>query len=168
MTRLTKTILLATTALVLAFALAACGEERIQVAQGSPNHHGAELFKQRCAGCHTLSAAGTRGSATNIRTREKTDGPNFNLRDECVQRVLYALANGGFTGGIMPQNIVVGSDAQAVAQFVARYAGSKVKTRVTGDGNAANGYQCTSTSSSGSSGTTTPTNPAAATTTPAG
>lgn len=160
MTRLTKTILLATTALILAFALAACGQERIQVAQNDPAHHGAELFKQRCAGCHTLDAAGTRGSATNIRTRERTDGPNFNVRAECLQRVLYALANGGFSGGIMPQNIVVGADAQAVAQFVARYAGRKATTRPAGDGSAANSFQCTSTKASASSGATTPTTPA--------
>ncbi|MCW2953803.1 MAG: hypothetical protein JWQ48_2973 [Conexibacter sp.] len=153
MTRLTKSIILAAAALVLAFALTACGEEKLQVAQSNPAHRGAELFKQRCAGCHTLSTAGTRGSATNIRTRERTDGPNFTVRAECVERVLYALENGGFSGAIMPQNIVVGPDAQAVADFVAKYAGRGRPTRPPGDGNAANGYHCTSSSSSGNNGT---------------
>jgi mono/diheme cytochrome c family protein len=155
MTRLTKSIILAAAALVLVFALAACGEEKLQVAQSNPAHHGAELFKQRCAGCHTLNSAGTRGSASNIRTRERTDGPNFNVRSECVERVLYALENGGFSGAIMPQNIVTGADAQAVAEFVAKYAGRKARTRPAGDGNAANGYRCTNARSSASSGSTT-------------
>ena len=37
--------------------------------------------------------------------------------------VLFAIQNGGFSGAIMPQNIVVGPQALAVAQFVATYAG---------------------------------------------
>jgi len=40
-----------------------------------------------------------------------------------VARVLYAIQNGGFSGAIMPQNIVVGEQALAVAQFVATYSG---------------------------------------------
>jgi hypothetical protein len=42
-----------------------------------------------------------------------------------VQDVLFALRNGGFSGSIMPANIVVGPDAQKVAEFVSKYAGSK-------------------------------------------
>jgi hypothetical protein len=54
----------------------------------------------------------------------RTNGPNFNVRCERpVDRVLYAIENGGFSGAIMPQNIVVGHDATVVAQFVAKYAG---------------------------------------------
>jgi len=33
------------------------------------------------------------------------------------------LHNGGFSGAIMPQNIVVGQEAQEVAQFLAKYSG---------------------------------------------
>ena len=40
--------------------------------------------------------------------------------------MLYAIRNGGFSGAIMPQNIVVGDEAEAVAEFVAEYAGSDV------------------------------------------
>jgi hypothetical protein len=40
--------------------------------------------------------------------------------------VLYAIRNGGFTGAIMPQNIVVGDEADAVAAFVAASAGTDV------------------------------------------
>ena len=87
-------------------------------------YHGAVLFSQRCSGCHTLYAAGTHGSAPNIRTAQANSGPNFDVRCERpIDRVLYAIENGGFSGAYMPQNVVVGQDALDVARFVAVYAG---------------------------------------------
>jgi mono/diheme cytochrome c family protein len=91
-------------------------------------HRGAVLFSQRCSGCHTLSYAATQGSASNPRSAEITNGPNFDVRCERpVDRVLYAIENGGFSGAIMPQNVVVGKDARDVAMFVATYAGRQAK-----------------------------------------
>ena len=110
--------LLVATALGAAVTFAsACGSEGVQV-----DDRGAHLFAERCAGCHTLAAAGTHGSAG-----ERISGPNLNFRKETKTTVLYAIRNGGFSGAIMPQNIVVGKDADAVAAFVAKYAGSKAK-----------------------------------------
>jgi mono/diheme cytochrome c family protein len=106
-----------------ALTLGACGSEGVQVSKSSPDHTGATLFAQRCGGCHTLDAAGTQGSATNVKDRERTDGPNFNTRHEAVPDVLYAIENGGFSGAIMPENVVTGAQAQAVAEFVSHYAG---------------------------------------------
>jgi mono/diheme cytochrome c family protein len=144
MPRPAKSLLLPLAALALSLGLAACGEQQIEVASTSPQHSGAELFQQRCAGCHTFSAAATQGSAANVRTRERTDGPNFNTRRECIERVLYAIENGGFSGAIMPQNIVVGEQARAVADFVAHYAGRDADgPRPDGSGSAATGFHCT-------------------------
>jgi mono/diheme cytochrome c family protein len=108
-------------------AATACGSESISLKSGSSQQvqHGADLFSERCAGCHTLDVAGTQGGATRVHDRERTDGPNFNVRPETSDSVLYAVRNGGFSGAIMPQNIVVGKDAAAVAAFVSKYAGSK-------------------------------------------
>jgi mono/diheme cytochrome c family protein len=111
------------TVLVAALALGACGSEGIQVPDEDPNHAGAALFAERCGGCHTLSAAGTVGSANRAL---RTQGPNLDERIETEEDVLYAIRNGGFSGAIMPQNIVVGEDADAVAEFVAEYAGGDV------------------------------------------
>jgi len=145
-----KSILLPLVMLAFALPLAACGEQKIEVPAASPLHAGAVLFSQRCAGCHTLGAAATNGSATNVRTRERTDGPNFNTRRECIERVLYAIENGGFSGAIMPQNIVVGQQAQELAQFVAHYAGASARSpRPDGSGSAANGFHCTATAGAG-------------------
>jgi mono/diheme cytochrome c family protein len=123
--------LLAALLLGVAAGVAACGSQGIQLnakrGEGPNVKRGAQLFAARCSGCHTLTAAGTEGSATQVNNRERTDGPNFNQRKETLDGVLYAIRNGGFSGAIMPQNIVVGNDAQDVAAFVSRYAGSQAK-----------------------------------------
>jgi mono/diheme cytochrome c family protein len=117
-----RLLLFAVMALAVA-AIAGCGTQKVTLAGNDPDRHGADLFAARCSGCHTLRAAGTHGSASDVRVRERNDGPNFTVRKENAQRVLYAIENGGFSGAIMPQNIVVGTDAEAVANFVAKYSG---------------------------------------------
>ena len=112
-----------TAATVAALAFGACGTEGIQLSEDDPNYAGAVLFSERCSGCHTLDAAGTEGSANRAL---RNQGPNLNERVESPEDVLYAIQNGGFSGAIMPQNIVVGDEAEAVADFVAAYAGSEV------------------------------------------
>ena len=107
--------------------LSACGSQGIQISRSSPYHHGAVLFRDHCSGCHTLSIVGAQGSATLIKNRVNTNGPNFNIRKENVEQVLYAIRNGGFSGAIMPENILVGEDAKAVASFLAQYSGRKAQ-----------------------------------------
>jgi mono/diheme cytochrome c family protein len=102
---------------------AGCGTQGIQVADSDPLHEGAQIFAQRCSGCHTLTPAGTEGSANRS---ERQQGPNLDQRSETMSDVMYAIRNGGFSGAIMPQNVVVGADAQKVAAFVAKYAGQDV------------------------------------------
>jgi mono/diheme cytochrome c family protein len=109
--------------LSLALLSAGCGSQGIQVSSSSPYHHGAVLFRDHCSGCHSLSVVGAQGSATNIKNRLSTNGPNFNVRKENVEQVLYAIRNGGFSGAIMPENIVLGEEAKAVARFLAEYSG---------------------------------------------
>lgn len=103
--------------------LSACGEQGIQLSSDDPNYEGARLFQQRCSGCHTLHAAGTQGSAVSANSREARDGPNFNQRAETKEQVLYAIVNGGFSNSAMPQDIVVGEQAEKVAEFVAEHSG---------------------------------------------
>jgi mono/diheme cytochrome c family protein len=119
----------ATTILLLACTavLGACGSQGMQIAKTSPYHRGAVLFRDHCSGCHTLASVGAQGSATSIQNRLKTSGPNFNIRKENVEQVLYAIRNGGFSGAIMPENIVVGPDAQALATFLAAYSGRQAQ-----------------------------------------
>jgi mono/diheme cytochrome c family protein len=108
---------------VAALGLGACGEEGIQLSEGDPYYEGARIFDENCAGCHTLDVAGATGSASSPDSREIKDGPNFNERQVSEEDVLYAIRNGGFSSGPMPQNIVTGEQAQRVAEFVARFSG---------------------------------------------
>jgi mono/diheme cytochrome c family protein len=121
--------LAATTIVLLACALllGACGSQGIQVAKTSPYYRGAVLFRDHCSGCHSLAVVGAEGSATSISNRVRTNGPNFNIRKEKVEQILYAIRNGGFSGAIMPENIVLGGDAQAVAEFLAAYSGREAQ-----------------------------------------
>ena len=124
----------ATLLLACAAGLGACGSQGIQVAKTSPYYRGAVLFRDHCSGCHTLSVVGAQGSATSVNNRVRTNGPNFNFRKENAEQVLFAIRNGGFSGQIMPQNIVVGAQAQAVANFVAKYAGREAQRTPTANG----------------------------------
>ena len=126
--------LLTFAAVAAATTLVACGEPGIELAADNPDYAGAKIFQQRCSGCHTLKAAGTEGSAVNANNREYKDGPNFNQRKETKDGVIYAIENGGFSSGPMPQDIVVNGDAQKVADFVAKYSGKEVSTVPTPEG----------------------------------
>jgi len=113
---------------VAALLASGCGEQGVQISKDDPTREGAELFAQRCGMCHTFSQAGTQGSATDVADRETVDGPDFNARKETKEDVLYAIANGGFSGAIMPENIVTGPQAEAIAEFLAKYSGGEQTT----------------------------------------
>ena len=110
---------------LIALSVGACGKEGISVSKDDPNYAGAELFASHCSGCHTLSAAGAQGTGNR---GLRTQGPNLDQRTETYDDALFAIRNGGFSGAIMPQNIVVGQEAEQVARFVAKYAGQQVQT----------------------------------------
>jgi mono/diheme cytochrome c family protein len=116
---------------VAALATAGCGSQKIDLDAGATSNQqaGAELFLDRCSGCHTLDVVGAEGSSVNASDKEHTDGPNFNVRREDVNGVLYAIRNGGFSGAIMPENIATGQDAQHIAEFLAKYAGREAQGR---------------------------------------
>jgi len=106
-----------------ALVLAACGTEDVSV--GNPDDEaGAQLFADHCAGCHTLAAAGTQGSGNRSL---RAQGPNLDQRQVVYEDALYAIQNGGASGAVMPQNIVVGDDAEAVARFIDQYSGTQVE-----------------------------------------
>jgi len=112
-------------AIACAVAIGACGTQAVSVPKSSPYYNGAVIFREHCSGCHSLAIVGAEGSAVGVSNRLKTNGPNFNFRKENIQNVLYALHNGGFSGAIMPENILVGKQAQEVAEFLAAYAGKE-------------------------------------------
>jgi len=115
----------AVAAVSCALLLGACGSEGVSVSAetDATASEGAEIFASHCAGCHTISGAGSQGSGNRAL---RAQGPNFDQRVESYDEVLFAIRNGGFSGAIMPQNIVVGDDAAKVAEFVSKYSGTDV------------------------------------------
>jgi mono/diheme cytochrome c family protein len=80
--------------------------------------HGRQLFGKYCALCHTLEAANAVASV----------GPNLDDLRPTKALVLDALKNGRARGnGAMAANLVVGEDAQDVADFVSAAVGQSGK-----------------------------------------
>jgi mono/diheme cytochrome c family protein len=112
--------------LALAAAMAGCGGASGVAAPGSADlAHGKQLFTGACGGCHTLAAAGTKG----------TIGPN--LDDSALGDRVSGMDMTSFEAmvreqiaspdpyGKMPPDLVKGADAQDVAAYVASVAGAK-------------------------------------------
>lgn len=74
---------------------------------------GKELFAQRCGGCHTLSDAGTTGTA----------GPDLDTLKPPEDVVVQAIEKGGTGTGSMPPGLATGDDATQIAEYVAATAG---------------------------------------------
>ena len=124
------TVLACAGALGLAALGAGCAQGEIEVPESQrAERQGAQLFYERCSGCHTIDAANSFGSKPSgqLQPGERTNGPNFNIRKVVRDDVLFAIRNGGFSGAIMPQNIVVGDDAEAVARFIEEWSGGDVE-----------------------------------------
>ena len=100
-----------------------CAQGEVDVDE--ENHRAAVIFNERCSGCHTLKPANSYGSKPEgqLAGGERTNGPDFNVRKVSKDDALFAIRNGGFSGAIMPANIVVGDDADKVAEFLAEYSG---------------------------------------------
>jgi mono/diheme cytochrome c family protein len=85
------------------------------------------LFGQHCAVCHTLAAANAAGKV----------GPNLDLIKPSATLVQHTIANGCLPNapsgspesclgyGVMPSDVVTGRQAEQVAAFVARVAGTQ-------------------------------------------
>jgi len=115
-------------ALGLALLAAGCGQGEISVSGDQPTmRSGAKLFNERCSGCHSLDSANAYGSkpTRQLQGGERTNGPNFNQRKVKKDDVLFAIRNGGFSGAIMPANVVVGGNADKVADFLDACSGKK-------------------------------------------
>jgi mono/diheme cytochrome c family protein len=119
--RLGRAVALAASGTALALAAGGCGGQ-IKT-QNTADHNAAVSFNQHCSGCHSLDAANAYGSKPKGKTKkpERTDGPNFNHRKVPRNDALFAIRNGGFSGAIMPANIVTGKEAEQLAAFVAKY-----------------------------------------------
>jgi cbb3-type cytochrome c oxidase subunit III len=106
----------------LAAALLAGGCGTGGISKAGDTDRGKTLFLQKCGGCHTLSAAGTNGN----------QGPNLDdafayaRRQGFKQVTIEQVVRDQIELAVlpMPQNLVTGKDADAVAAYVAMVAGN--------------------------------------------
>jgi cbb3-type cytochrome c oxidase subunit III len=111
-----------------------CGTTGLADAGAGDTGAGKELFKAKCASCHTLADAGTRG----------TIGPNLDdafrqaRADGLGETTIQAVVRGQISYAIeepptgmpgMPRDIVTGDDAESVAAYVASVAALPVRAQ---------------------------------------
>ena len=144
--------------LTLATALLTAGCGTGGLVTGGDETQGKKLFQDKCAGCHTLAAAGSHGIT----------GPNLDdafkySRDQGFKQVtVEQIVRDQIELAVppMPQNLVTGADADDVAAYVAAVAGVPVaggKTATSGkDIFTANCGSCHTLKAAGTSGTTGP------------
>ncbi len=115
-------------AVAVALVSSGCGAVAHMTASEGHAPAGKELFQTHCGSCHTLENAGTQG----------TIGPNLDdtfgivrdqgfdestIRDVVRGQIAYPETETAVGGPGMPANLVVGQDADDVAQYVAQCAG---------------------------------------------
>src|SRR2546423_8594816 len=127
--------------------------------------NGSKLFKSKCAGCHTLSAAGSKATiGPNLDDAFRNDRKQ-GYKESTIRQVVYDQIAEAIAP--MPKNLVTGADRDDVAAFVAAYAGTG-KTlpggSATGGGGGTNGKSiftancssCHTLKAAGSTGTVGP------------
>jgi cbb3-type cytochrome c oxidase subunit III len=140
--------------LALATALLAAGCGTGGISKTGDSGKGKDLFVAKCSGCHTLADAGSHG----------TQGPNLDdafsapRRQGFKQVTIEQVVRDQIELAVppMPQNLVKGADADAVASYIAMVAGKPVVAKNTTNGKdifTANCGSCHVLKDAGTSGT---------------
>ena len=108
--------------LALATALLAAGCGTGGIAKGGDPSKGKQLFQAKCGGCHTMADAGTHGQQGP--DLDDAFGPDRKqgFKQETIEQVVRDQIELAIPP--MPQNLVTGEDADAVAAYVAQAAGT--------------------------------------------
>jgi cbb3-type cytochrome c oxidase subunit III len=105
----------------VALLLAGCGTGGKAVSHAD-QANGQKLFQAKCAGCHTLAAAGASGTVgPNLDDAFRADKQQH-FKDSTIQNVVLVQIRQ--PSPPMPANLVKGENAQDVAAFVAAAAGT--------------------------------------------
>jgi cbb3-type cytochrome c oxidase subunit III len=139
-------------ALATALLTAGCGTGGIVT--GGDESQGKKLFLDKCAGCHTLAAAGSHGvSGPNLDDAFKYSR-NQGFKQVTVEQIVRDQIE--LAVPPMPQNLVTGADADDVAAYVAAVAGQPVSGKSATSGKdifTANCGSCHTLKAAGTSGT---------------
>jgi cbb3-type cytochrome c oxidase subunit III len=143
--------------LVLATALLAAGCGTGGISKSGDADQGKQLFLSKCGGCHALADAGTHG----------TQGPNLDdafapsLDQGMEQVTVEQVVRDQIELAVppMPQDLVTGADADAVAAYVASVAGKPPTSKASNSGKdifVANCGSCHTLTDAGTNGTVGP------------
>jgi cbb3-type cytochrome c oxidase subunit III len=143
--------------LALATALLAAGCGTGGISKSGDSSKGKDLFLAKCSGCHTLADAGSHGN----------QGPNlddafaYSRHQGFKQVTIEQVVRDQIELAVppMPQNLVKGADADAVAAYVAMVAGKPVAAKNTTNGKdifTANCGSCHTLADAGTNGTVGP------------
>jgi cbb3-type cytochrome c oxidase subunit III len=143
--------------LVLATALLAAGCGTGGISKGGDADQGKKLFLDKCGGCHTLADAGTHG----------TQGPDLDDAFESSRKqgfeevTIEQVVRDQIELAVppMPQDLVTGADADAVAAYIAGVAGKPTAAKSSTNGKdifVANCGSCHTLKDAGTSGTVGP------------
>jgi cbb3-type cytochrome c oxidase subunit III len=102
--------------------LAGCGTGGKASSSGTDQTNGQKQFQAKCAGCHTLAAAGSTGTVgPNLDDAFRADKDQHFKQDTIQNVVLLQIRQ---PSPPMPASLVKGQDAQDVAAYVAAVAGT--------------------------------------------
>ena len=143
--------------LALATALLAAGCGTGGISKSGDSDKGKTLFLAKCSGCHTLADAGSHG----IQGPNLDDAFAYDRRQGFKQVTVQQVVRDQIELAVppMPQNLVKGADADAVAAYVAMVAGKPVAAKNTTNGKdifTANCGSCHTLKDAGTNGTVGP------------
>jgi plastocyanin len=102
---------------VAAIALAGCSAK--DGSNSADLVNGKKLFVSKCGSCHTLAHAGTKGTVGPNLDDALYDPVKQGFGDSAIRGLVREWINIARKGGVMPQGLVKGADAQDVAAYVA-------------------------------------------------
>ena len=119
-------------ALITALAATGCGTTGLSEAGSGDTTRGKVLFKSKCAQCHTLADAGTKGvigpNLDDAFRQSRADGLGVGtIRAVVRNQISYAVEEPTTGSPGMPRDIVTGDDAESVAAYVASVASLPVR-----------------------------------------
>jgi cbb3-type cytochrome c oxidase subunit III len=110
--------------LLIAGALLAAGCGTGGIAKGGDQDRGKQLFLDKCAGCHALADAGSNGTQGPDLDDAFSYSRNQGFKEVTIEQVVRDQIE--LAAPPMPADLVTGSDADAVAAYVAAVAGKPV------------------------------------------
>ena len=143
--------------LALATALLAAGCGTGGISKSSDTDKGKTLFLAKCSGCHTLADAGSHGN----QGPDLDDAFAYSRKQGFKQETIEQVVRDQIELAVppMPQNLVKGADADAVAAYVAMVAGKPVAAKNKTNGKdifTANCGSCHTLKDAGTNGTVGP------------